>query len=339
MPEARNTALMATVHRDAVWGIPIDSDSLPRLATDEWLVDIGSGHADSRTLQAMQAVNSGVDARTVRLEYFGANLAINTNRGRVVADALCLPLGNRAVGAIVTSELTPDNPLFTDSEPNRRRLGTEISRVLRRGGWWIAYNEDLRDHDLPPGMIWKAGVSSPVRMASYGNSHRLPFGVYQKRADIMQPGWAQKDLTMQDGRTCSMYTQYLDQQYPPDEVFGRALRRQVATGNTDNLPNVYSSYVAPAETARVLATAVRTGKWTGTVLEIAHTSPGQYLQDLAGAHGSEIARQNGDQLLYDALFAGRLGLFVITRYDDTYIVATPSQRFCDQLTVKCDQRR
>src|SRR5882724_1853050 len=181
-----NTASFATIHNERYWGVPLPEDQIPKLEAGAQVLDVGAGTADSKLLTALLEANQDSPPNVVRLDYFADNLKANPAQdSKLVADATEMPFATGAFDAVITSEVTPDNPYFTGDMEfhtyNRRVLATEVARVLRHGGTWLGYNEAFSmPYDRPPGMIGRFRYASKIRIARGREACGLSFGSFEK---------------------------------------------------------------------------------------------------------------------------------------------------------------
>lgn len=138
-----NTGSWATEVNFGVHHAPIDPSFLPVLPDQALVLDLGCGVKDSGVLTELLRVNNGNDLRVARADFFPGNLHNRRAKDRAAAvacDALSLPFLSGLFDAVVISELTIDNPYF-EVGPRRSSAVGEIMRVLKLGGYYVAYNE------------------------------------------------------------------------------------------------------------------------------------------------------------------------------------------------------
>lgn len=332
-----NTAEMSTITHEAVWGIDIDPDQLPVLETDEYVLDLGCGYTDSKLIHSFTAANPQSADRIVRVDYFADNLRRNPGAPgtAVAADALHLPFASASFGAVITSELTPDNDYFCDEAKRQHALAREISRVLRTGGHWLAYNENIKLVDVPAGLVWESGISSPIQIAPYGTSHRLPLGIFHKQAGILTTDTS-SGIEVHSDSVSSDYTRQLDAFYRAKSLVGPASNIPSVEIDGKNLPRIFASYVAPLVVGRCIELAGQYGSWHGTLVDVEAADPDQFLADLCKPNVQVTAHLQGavTHLLAQAMYAQDLGLCTVDRCAGAQVVITPTQQLCDQLLAK-----
>ncbi|HEU4914483.1 MAG TPA: methyltransferase domain-containing protein [Candidatus Saccharimonadales bacterium] len=314
--EQFNTADLSTVMYEAVWGVPVDPEQIPQLEPNTCALDIGCGHTDSKVTREFAKVNP--ETPLIRVDYFDQNVRRHPSGQRlgIVANCLELPFGDNTFGAVITSELTPDNDYFCDEVQRQARLTREISRILKVGGYWLAYNENIKIVDIPPGLVWESGVPYPVKIASYGRSHRLPFGVFRKQAEILDTNMIHDNVgTTASGCATNSYTRALDRFYPVADVLGG---NGLPAGEIEGLrlPRIYASYIAPLAVGRCIEQATREAGWRSSVISL-------------GADSTPEAK-----LLGEINYAERHGIVAVDRPTPKTIIMTPGQALCDQLLAK-----
>jgi Methyltransferase domain len=334
-----HTAHMASVHNPAFWGVPIHEPSLPVLNGPANVLDIGSGTSDSRVLAALLNQADG-SPRVVRMDYFADVLAENPGEGRVVADAIALPLGSGAMHAVVTSELTPDNdyfrnPFLPDEPTNSQRLTAEIVRVLRMGGYWVAYNENLNLHHCRPvGVTTVYHRLTPVQISPRHMSHRLPFAVFERIAQPIDVAGLGQEASICRGRYQDSYTRALNDAYPVKQVLGKELVQRLKRNNVSVLDGADPVFgLESGEARETLLSAAKAGRWTARPVAVDQPNPAQRLKDLAGPNGFWLA---GQALTHEARLAER-ALCQLLRQGDHYVrylhgqvVILPTQQLLDR---------
>lgn len=289
------TAGMATIRNSQFWGVPVDAAVLPVLNRNSTVLDTGSGTRDGRVLTAILD-NAETPPRVVRMDYYRTAIAANQGAGRIIGDATDIPLGNGCLDAVVTSELTPDNEYFVGTfggegwkarEQNRKRLGSEIVRVLRIGGKWIAYNERLAlADDKPVGVRTIHRILNAVPVAPGRMSFSLPFAVFEKTADVIDPAMISGHATLTGGRYDDDYIRALNTAYPVEAVLGESLIREVKEGDVSDMvpgsPFMLSRYDGVVQS---IVSAAKTGRWDPTIIRYSHPDLEKHLEELIDVNG------------------------------------------------------
>lgn len=154
----------------------VHPDELPSIDGSMPLLDMTVGPDGAEVVQTL--VKMGVTASrgtmVSGLEVIRLESPDSPTKGRgdneVVADKLALPFADESFGTVVTSCATHGNRFDLHSNPegaeNRHRLESEIMRVLRFGGFWIAHEEITWDSGFYPQrpVEGKTTVSANMRM-------------------------------------------------------------------------------------------------------------------------------------------------------------------------------
>jgi hypothetical protein len=305
-------------------GIPIPREYLPSLTSDQKVLDIGSGPKDSKLLTELLS-NATSPPKVVKLDYFKENLD-QTEGPRIQANATQLPLEADTVDAVVTSELTPDNPYFKPStygekSENKKRLLSEIQRVVKIGGHWMAYNEDIHTFSdgLPPGFVPTFQYLTSVDIIPYRlRSYPLSFGVFEKVAEEVPQSLIGQNIASDRNGYQDNFTRALTQDYPPTRTLGQEVISQIKSSRSEQQTIEQLKATFPYiddEAAQVFIRAATTGNWTADLITVNTPNISQYLEDLASPNGSWIAHSGK----YDA------------RYRDIHADSTQSKRIRNAL--------
>ncbi len=302
-----NTASLATIRHGREVGVTIFEPALPQLQDGDHVLDVGAGLQDNRALGALLLRNAGVAAHVTRLDYFAENMQDGQREHPLAADARTLPVRSGSIKAVVTSELTLDNPLFSGKYgamswhlEQRKQVTSQIVRVLGIGGHWIAHNEDFRPEDLcfgdrPAGIVTRYQGIVGQQIARGITSGHLSFGVFEKIANAIDPSLLGKNARMLFGRYSDAYTRTLNETYTPDTVIGADLKDQLlntmAAGRLDTL-NMGFKEGSDSESLQFLARAAKSKRWLPSMYRVPKGNPTELL-DMALSPSGEDDAKNG----------------------------------------------
>lgn len=301
-----NTASFATVHNERYWGVPLPEDQILKLEPGARILDVGSGTADSKLLAAVLEVNRDAQPNVFRLDYFEDNVRANPAQGpRIVADATEVPFANGAFDAVVTSEVTPDNPLF-DGEMSfhdlmRLTLASEVARVLRVGGTWLGYNESLSmPYDRPPGMVGRFQYASSMELARNRLAYGLSFGTFEKIREPIDPTLIGQNASLRRGTYKDAYLRRLNEQYPVEYVLGKEIVQAARKGNFEpfdaSVGHRYDGEYAAVE-HDILIDAIKHGQWRAWTIRSPQPNAEAHIRALAGYRGWRVVEDSDNRPL------------------------------------------
>ncbi len=340
-PKVSYTAHRATVKSSRCWGIPVATEVLPRLEPGAWVLDLGCGTTDSRLMTALRGVQTN-DHNVLSLDHFQEVLAGRTDPNRVRSNGLELPLGSNSLDVVVTSEVTPDNDYFrpesgSNVSRTRQALGAEISRVLKKGGHWLVYNEAIRYDELPPGFITEFALMTQPLIMPEGAAQIHPFAVYRKNRDILSEDLVGRNVAGDSDKCTDSFTRALDESYPVNEVLGNGLAERILTEDD----YAYIAYLPLHEEVRALVRQVLTdGVWSARLVSVPGDNPAEHVKELAGPDRYRAVHKSPDRATSnDLLNCMDSSVFTVKRYDDRRAIIVPSQYFCDRLLAAYHTQR